>query len=67
MQELKDWKENFGSVSGSGSALKFDHAFNPSTILNVELRDVLATPRKMPRLLREEIAGILIYEFFSDK
>ncbi len=67
MQELKDWKESFGSVSGSGSALKFDHAFNPSTILNVELRDVLATPRKMPRLLREEIAGILIYEFFSDK
>jgi uncharacterized protein with von Willebrand factor type A (vWA) domain len=67
MQELKDWKENFGSVSGSGSAIMFDHAFNPSTILNVELRDVLATPRKMPRLLREEIAGILIYEFFSDK
>jgi uncharacterized protein with von Willebrand factor type A (vWA) domain len=67
MQELKDWKESFKSVSGSGSALKFDHAFNPSTILSIELREVLATPRKMPRLLREEIAGILIYEFFSDK
>ena len=65
MQELKNWKENFESKSGSGSALQFDHAFNPSTILNVELREVLATPRKMPRQLREEIAGILIYEFFS--
>lgn len=67
MQELKDWKENFESVSGSSSALKFDHAFNPSTILSIELREVLATPRKMPRQLREEIAGILIFEFFSDE
>ena len=54
-------------VSGSGSASQFDYAFNPSTILNVELREVLATPRKVPRQLREEIAGILIYEFFSGK
>lgn len=67
MQELKNWRENFKNVSGSGSTLQFDHAFNPSTILNVELREVLATPRKMPKQLREEIAGILIYEFFSDK
>jgi len=67
MQELKHRKENFEGISGSGSALQFDHAFNPSTILNDELREVLATPRKMPRQLREEIAGILIYEFFSDK
>jgi len=63
MQELKHRKENFEGISGSGSALQFDHAFNPSTILNDELREVLATPRKMPRQLREEIAGILIYEF----
>ncbi|MHB8102458.1 MAG: VWA domain-containing protein [Methanosarcina sp.] len=67
MQELKNWKENFEDTSGSGSALPFDHAFNPSTILNVELREVLATPRTMPRQLREEIAGILIYELFSGK
>jgi len=67
MQELKNWKENFEDISGSGSALPFDHAFNPSTILNVELREVLATPRKMPRQLREEIAGIFIYELFSGK
>ena len=67
MQELKNWKGNFEDVSGSGSALQFDYAFNPSTILNVELREVLATPRKVPRQLREEIAGILIYEFFSGK
>jgi len=67
MQELKNWKENFEDISGSGSALPFDHAFNPSTILNVELREVLATPRTMPRQLREEIAGILIYELFSGK
>jgi hypothetical protein len=53
MQELKHMKENFEGISGSGSALQFDHAFNPSTILNDELREVLATPRKMPRQLRE--------------
>lgn len=67
MQELKDWKESFEGLSASSSALQFDYAFNPSTILNVELREVLATPRKMPRQLREEIAAILIYEFFSGK
>lgn len=67
MQELKNWKENFEEISGSGSALPFDHAFNPSTILNFELREVLATPRKIPRQFREEIAEILIYELFSGK
>ncbi|MDQ1251885.1 MAG: hypothetical protein QG646_996 [Euryarchaeota archaeon] len=66
MQELKNWKENFESISRSGPASQFDHAFNPSIILNVELRELLAIPRKMPRPLREEIAGILIYELFSD-
>lgn len=67
MQELKKWKESLESVSGSGSALRFDHAFNPSTILNVELREALATPRKIPRQLREDITEVLIYELFSDK
>ena len=67
MQELKKFKENFEDTSGSGSALQFDHAFNPSTILNVELREILATPRKIPRQFREEIAAILVYEFFSGK
>jgi len=67
MQELKNWTENFEGISRSDSALQFDHAFNPFTILNVELRETLATPRKMPRQLREEIAGILIYELFSGK
>jgi uncharacterized protein with von Willebrand factor type A (vWA) domain len=65
MQQLKNRKENLEGISGS--SLPFDHAFNPSTILTVELREVLATPRKMPRRLREEIAEILIYELFSGK
>jgi uncharacterized protein with von Willebrand factor type A (vWA) domain len=67
MQQLKNRKETLEGISGSGSSLPFDHAFNPSTILTVELREVLATPRKMPRRLREEIAEILIYELFSGK
>jgi uncharacterized protein with von Willebrand factor type A (vWA) domain len=69
MQQLKNRKENSEGISGSGSgsSLPFDHAFNPYTILNVELREVLATPRKMPRRLREEIAEILINELFSGK
>ncbi|HWR26151.1 MAG TPA: VWA domain-containing protein [Methanosarcina sp.] len=74
MQELRTRKKNFEGVSGSGSAsspsqsaLAFDYAFNPSTILDVELREVLSTPRKMPRQLREEIAEIFIYELFSGK
>ncbi len=35
--------------------------------MNVELREILATPRKIPRQFREEIAAILVYEFFSGK
>lgn len=66
MQELKKRKEDFEGIHGSGSSLSFSHAFNPSTILNIELRDVLATPRKMPRQVREEIAEILVYELFSE-
>jgi len=64
MQELKRRKGDFEGVPGSGSSLSFSHAFNPSTILNVELRDVLATPRRIPRQIREEIAEILVYELF---
>ena len=66
MHELKKRKEDFESIHGSGSSLLFSHAFNPSTILNIELRDVLATPRKMPKQVREEIAEILVYELFSE-
>ncbi len=65
MQELKKRKESFDSIPGSGSPLSFSHAFNPSTILNIELREVLATPRRVPRQVREEIAEILVYELFS--
>ncbi len=67
MQELKNRKEKSEDVPGSGSSLSFNHAFNPSTILNIELREILATPRRVPRQLREEIAEILIYELFSEK
>lgn len=66
MQELKRRKEGFEGIPGSGSPLSFSHAFNPSTILNIELREVLATPRRMPRQVREEIAEIFIYELFSE-
>ena len=66
MQELRRRKEDFGGIPGSGSSLSFSHAFNPSTILNVELRDILATPRRIPRQVREEIAEILVYEVFSE-
>ena len=67
MQELKNRTENFEDIPGSGSSLSFNHDFNPSTILNIELREVLATPRRVPRQLREEIAEILVYELFSEK
>ena len=67
MQELKRWKKNFEGVPGSGSSLSFNQAFNPSKILNLELREVLATPRRMPRQIREEIAEILVYELFSEE
>ncbi|MDD2339977.1 MAG: VWA domain-containing protein [Methanosarcina sp.] len=67
MQELKSRKKNFEGVPGSGSSLSFNQTFNPSKILNLELREVLATPRKMPRQVREEIAEVLLYEFFSEE
>lgn len=67
MQELKSQKEKSEDVPGSGSSLSFNRAFNPSAILNIELREILATPRRVPRQLREEIAEILIYELFSEK
>lgn len=66
MQEIKRRKEDIEGILGSGSSLSFSHAFNPSTILNLELREVLATPRTIPRKAREEIAEILIYELFSE-
>lgn len=66
MQEIKRRKEDIEGILGSGSSLSFSHAFNPSTILNLELREVLATPRTIPRKVREEIAEILIYELFSE-
>lgn len=65
MQGLKRRKEDFDDT-GSGSSLSFSRAFNPSTILNLELREVLTTPRKIPRQVREEIAEVLIYELFSE-
>ncbi|MCO5382056.1 MAG: hypothetical protein NHB15_08170 [Methanosarcina barkeri] len=67
MQELKSQKEKSEDVPGSGSSLSFNRAFNPSAILNIELREILAIPRRVPRQLREEIAEILIYELFSEK
>jgi uncharacterized protein with von Willebrand factor type A (vWA) domain len=66
MQEIRRRKEDFRGIPGSGSSLSFSHAFNPSTILNVELREILATPRRIPRQVREEIAEILVYEIFSE-
>ena len=67
MQELKNLTEKSEDVPGSGSSLSFNNTFNPSAILNIELREILATPRRVPRQLREEIAEILIYELFSEK
>lgn len=66
MQELKKRKEDFEGISRSNSSFSFSYAFNPSTMLNVELREVLAIPRKIPRQIREEIAEIFIYELFSE-
>ncbi|KKG14947.1 hypothetical protein EO98_12150 [Methanosarcina sp. 2.H.T.1A.6] len=67
MQNLKSSRRDFEDLSGSKRALSFDQAFNPSTILNIELREFLATPRKVPHGLREEIAEVLIYELLSGK
>ncbi|AKB73348.1 hypothetical protein MSLAZ_0087 [Methanosarcina lacustris Z-7289] len=67
MQDLKSSKRELEDLSGSNRTLAFDQAFNPSTILNIELREFLATPRKVPHRLREEIAEVLIYDIFSGK
>ncbi len=67
MQELRNRTKKSEDAPGSGSSLSFNRTFNPSTILNIELREILATPRRIPRQLREEISEILIYELFSEK
>jgi len=67
MKQLKKQKEDFEVFPGSGSSLTFSYAFNPSTILNVELREILAIPRRIPRQIREEITEILIYDLFSEE
>jgi uncharacterized protein with von Willebrand factor type A (vWA) domain len=67
MQKPKIPMERIEGISGPGTSLPFNNTFNPSTILNFELREVLATPRKIPRHFREEIAEILVYELFSEK
>jgi len=66
MQDPKSSKKSFENLLESNRAY-FDRDFNPSTILNIELREFLATPRKVPYRLREEIAEILIYELLSGK
>jgi uncharacterized protein with von Willebrand factor type A (vWA) domain len=65
MQDLKSSKKDFENLSSD--RVSFDRDFNPFTILNTELREFLATPRKVPHRLREEIAEILIYELLSGK
>ncbi|MDD4248754.1 MAG: VWA domain-containing protein [Methanosarcina sp.] len=67
MQDQKSSKRGIKDLYGSAQALSFDQAFNPSTILNIELREFLVTPRKVPYRLREEIAEVLIYELLSGK
>ena len=66
MQGLKSFRKHFENPSGSDKAV-FDRDFNPGTILNTELREFLATPRKVPYRLREEIAEVLIHELLSGK
>jgi uncharacterized protein with von Willebrand factor type A (vWA) domain len=66
MQDMKNSKKDFENLSGPDRA-SFDRDFNPSTILGIELREFLATPRKTPHRLREEIAEVLIYELLSEK
>lgn len=66
MQDLKSPKKDFENRSWSDRR-SFDRDFNPSTIINTELREFLATPRKIPHRLREEIAEILIHELLSGK
>lgn len=66
MQGLRSSKKGFENLSGS-DRVSFDRDFNPFTILNTELREFLATPRRVPHRLREEIAEILIYDLLSGK
>lgn len=66
MQGLKSSKKGFENHSES-DRISFDRDFNPFSILNTELREFLATPRKVPHRLREEIAEVLIYELISGK
>ncbi|AKB80356.1 hypothetical protein MSHOH_3873 [Methanosarcina horonobensis HB-1 = JCM 15518] len=66
MQNLRSSKKGFENLSESDRT-SFDRNFNPSTILNTELREFLATPRKVPHRLREEITEVLIYELLSGK
>lgn len=66
MQNLKSSKKGFENLFELDRT-SFDRDFNPSTILNIELREFLATPRKVPHRLREEIAEVLIYELLSGK
>ncbi len=77
MQEPGNRRRNFSNLSDqesffkpeslfkSESSFKFDRDFNPSTVLNTDLRGFLSTPRKIPRPLREDIAEVLVYEIFS--
>ena len=67
MQDQKSSKRGIEDLYGPAQTLSFDQAFNPSTILNIELREFLGTPRKVPYRLREEIAEVLIYELLSGK
>lgn len=67
MQDLKSSKKGFEDLSGSVRTFFFDQEFNPSTILNTELREFLAIPRKVPHRLREELAEVLIYDLLSGK
>lgn len=66
MQDRKNSKKGFENLSGLDRVF-FDRDFNPFTILGTELREFLATPRKVPHRLREEIAEVLIYELLSGK
>jgi uncharacterized protein with von Willebrand factor type A (vWA) domain len=67
MQDLKSSKKGLEDLSGSIRTFSFDQEFNSSTILNNELREFLAIPRKVPHRLREELAEVLIYDLLSEK
>jgi len=67
MQDQKSSKRGIEDLYRPAQKLSFDQAFNPSTILNIELREFMVTPRKVPYRLREEIAEVLIHELLSGK